>query len=141
VVLDAGHLVPFERPDEFNSQVSIFLKESAFLDILETRGTDAAVAAIKEAHERDPDAVLFREAKINQMGYLELQAGNIDRAIELFLLNVVAFPDSWNAYDSLGEAYARKGVKDLAIENYERSLGMNPENTNARAWLERLRQE
>lgn len=141
VVANAGHLVPLERPDEFNAQVSIFLKESAFLEILETQGTDAAIAAIKEAHSRDPEAVLFREAKINQMGYLELQAGNTDRAIELFHINIVAFPDSWNAYDSLGEAYAMKGLIDLAIENYERSLEMNPENSNAEAWLERLKRE
>jgi 3-oxoadipate enol-lactonase len=141
VVTNAAHLVPFERPDEFNAQVSVFLKESAFLEIFETRGTEAAVAAIEEARSRDPDAVLFREAKINQMGYLELRAGNVDRAIGLFRINMVAFPGSWNAYDSLAEAYATKGLKDLAIENYERSLEMNPDNANARAWLERLRQE
>jgi Flp pilus assembly protein TadD len=68
-----------------------------------------------------------------------LGAGNVDEAIELFKLNVSAFPHSWNAYDSLGEAYARKGERDLAIRNYEKSLELNPENANGRQVLEQLR--
>lgn len=141
VVAGAGHLVPFERPDEFNSQVDLFLKESTFLEILETGGTDAALAAVRAAREQDPDAVIFREAKINLMGYAELQAGNHGRAIDLFLLNVAVYPESWNAYDSLGEAYARQGETDLAIEKYEKSLELNPDNANGSEWLQRLRRE
>jgi Flp pilus assembly protein TadD len=35
-------------------------------------------------------------------------------------------PDYWNAYDSLGEMYARAGDKQLAIQNYRKSLQLNP---------------
>jgi 3-oxoadipate enol-lactonase len=139
VVAGAGHLVPFERPDEFNSQVDLFLKEADFLGILETGGTEAALAAVRAAREKDPDAVIYREAKVNLMGYAELQAGNYGGAIDFFLLNVAVYPGSWNAYDSLGEAYAREGATDLAIENYEKSLELNPDNANAEEWLRRLK--
>jgi cytochrome c-type biogenesis protein CcmH/NrfG len=41
------------------------------------------------------------------------------------------FPDSWNTYDSLGEAYLKQGNKELAAENYRRSLELNPDNQGA----------
>jgi cytochrome c-type biogenesis protein CcmH/NrfG len=53
-------------------------------------------------------------------------------------LNVEAFPNSANAYDSLGEAYMVKGDKELAIRNYQRSLELNPQNKNAIEMLKKL---
>ena len=37
-------------------------------------------------------------------------------------LNVAAYPDSANAYDSLGDAYLADGQKDLARENSKLAL-------------------
>lgn len=54
-------------------------------------------------------------------------------------LNVEAYPLSSNVYDSLAEAYMRDGDKALAIENYEKSLKLNPGNTNAVDTLKKLR--
>lgn len=67
------------------------------------------------------------EAQANTLGYQMLQAGNVQRAIEIFQRNVSAFPESWNTYDSLAEAYAQAGQKQKAIENYSRALEMAPE--------------
>jgi tetratricopeptide (TPR) repeat protein len=64
------------------------------------------------------------EADINSYGYQLLGAGKTDEAIEMFRKNVKDHPQSWNAYDSLGEAYDRKGEKKLAIENYQRAQNM-----------------
>ncbi len=44
---------------------------------------------------------------------------------------VSRFPASANARDSLGEAYMNAGDRARAIENYEKSLNLNPKNTNA----------
>ena len=54
-------------------------------------------------------------------------------------VNVKLFPASWNAYDSLGEAYAAAGQKDLAIQNYEKSVQLNPKNDNGKAALAKLK--
>lgn len=43
-------------------------------------------------------------------------------------MNVSAFPESWNVYDSLGEAYLGIGDKDNAKLNYKKSLELNPKN-------------
>ncbi|MGH9906168.1 MAG: DUF3471 domain-containing protein [Pyrinomonadaceae bacterium] len=43
-----------------------------------------------------------------------------------------------NTYDSLGEAYMVNGDKELAIQNYKKSLELNPQNTNAVDMIKRL---
>jgi cytochrome c-type biogenesis protein CcmH/NrfG len=48
------------------------------------------------------------------------------------------YPQSSNAYDSLGEAYAANGDKANAIASYRRSLELDPKNSNAEKWLEKL---
>jgi len=54
-------------------------------------------------------------------------------------LNARRHPNSWNAHDSLGEAYRKAGRTSDAVRSYERSLGLNPDNANARKMLEALR--
>jgi Flp pilus assembly protein TadD len=53
-------------------------------------------------------------------------------------LEVKLNPTSWNAFDSLGEAYARNGQKAEAISAYRQSLVLNPKNENGRTQLTRL---
>jgi len=52
---------------------------------------------------------------------------------------VELYPQSWNVYDSLAEAYMMNGDKDLAIEYYEKSLALNPNNTNGARMLQKLK--
>lgn len=79
------------------------------------------------------------ENDFNNLGYELLSSGDMQGAIEVFQLNVAAYPKSWNVYDSLGEAYMKAGQKEKAIENYERSLTLNPENHGGEAALAKLR--
>jgi Flp pilus assembly protein TadD len=60
-------------------------------------------------------------------------------AIAVLKLNVELYPGSWNVYDSLGEAYMLNGDKALAISNYEKSLELNPKNSNGALMLKKLR--
>lgn len=66
------------------------------------------------------------EAEINAYGYQLLLAGNMDKAIDIFILNTKRFPKSPNTWDSLGEAYFNKGDKKNAATNFRKSLSMNP---------------
>jgi Flp pilus assembly protein TadD len=72
------------------------------------------------------------------LGYYLINNNRIKDAITIFKLNVEAFPDAWNVYDSLGEAYALNGETELAIQNYRKSLEINPQNTNAVQALQKL---
>jgi len=78
------------------------------------------------------------ERMINDLGY-EFLRRDAAAAIALFELNAESHPDSANAWDSLGEAYAVAKDAERSIEAYEKSLELNPENENARAMLEQLR--
>jgi tetratricopeptide (TPR) repeat protein len=79
------------------------------------------------------------EQSINRAGYELMESGKTKEAIDLFKLNVQLHPESWNAYDSLGEAYAGMGDKALAIQNYEKSIQLNPKNDLGKAALAKLK--
>jgi CubicO group peptidase (beta-lactamase class C family) len=105
-------------------------------------GSGAAAAlerygAIKQANS--PDAQVD-EGTLNLIGYLLLNNGRTSDAIAVLARNVKEYPESGNVYDSLGEAYMRDGQKELAIENYGRSLAIDPKNMNAVAMLKKLRE-
>ena len=81
------------------------------------------------------------ENGLNAQGYMLLGAGKLKEAIEVFKLNVQFFPESWNVYDSLGEAYAAAGNNSLAIVNYEKSVQLNPKNESGKAALAKLKKQ
>jgi uncharacterized protein len=72
---------------------------------------------------------------VGGLGHYALLHGDVDTAIEFFNLNLSLNPGLFRMYDLLGEAYMVKGEKALAIENYERSIEINPHNENARKRL------
>ena len=98
----------------------------------------AIVARYRELRRQKPEEFDFREPELNTLGYQLLQAGRTADAIEVFKLNVEMFPKSGNVYDSLGESYAMAGNKELALANYRKSLELDPANTNAREFIQRL---
>jgi tetratricopeptide (TPR) repeat protein len=82
------------------------------------------------------------EKAINRYGYMFKRSnGGIDKALELFKLNVRLFPESSMVWDSLGEGYLSAGDNEKAIAYYEKSLALNPSNENARRVLNKLKQQ
>ncbi len=79
------------------------------------------------------------EAEVNAVGYALMRNQNAEQALEIFELNTRVFPDASNTWDSLGEAHMTLGNNDEAIRAYEKSLELDPDNTNARAMISRIR--
>ncbi len=80
----------------------------------------------------DEAMAMATEAELNTYGYQLINAGQVDKAIEIFIATTKRFPKSANAWDSLGEAYFTKGDQKNAIVNFKKSLSMNPpENVKA----------
>jgi dienelactone hydrolase len=99
------------------------LQSAQILNQIETPGgVEQAARKLAEARRSDPKAVVFPETIVNLMGYEHLQAGDIKNALEIMKLNVTAFPESPNAYDSLSDAYLANGQKELARQNAKRAL-------------------
>lgn len=106
--------------------------------LIKEKGLTDALVAYKGLKDRKTEYYL-REEEMNQLGYTLLQGGKVREAIEVFKLNVEAFPRSWNVYDSLGEGYMTDGQTAPAIKNYERSIELNPGNTGGIEALKKLK--
>ena len=78
------------------------------------------------------------ENSMNSLGYGYLGADKIDEALTVFEMNIKLHPKAFNPYDSYGEALMKDGQNELAIENYKKSLELNPANTNGIEMLEKL---
>ena len=81
------------------------------------------------------------EQLVNRIGYRMLRSRNENdksKALEFFILNTENFSNSFNAYDSLGEAYEVSGNKKKALENYKKALELNPKSEHARIKIESL---
>lgn len=108
---------------------------------LDAQGAESAIKLYYDLKKNRPDAYDFSERELNQLGYVLLGGGEVQKAIEIFKLNVAVYPQAFNTYDSLGEAYLAAGQRDLAIKNYQKSLELNPQNTNATDALKRINQK
>jgi glyoxylase-like metal-dependent hydrolase (beta-lactamase superfamily II) len=108
-------------------------------EALERDGIDAAVARYRELKRDEPESWQFERWQLNTMGYQLMARERYDDAIAILSLNVEEFPDHFDPYDSLGEAYMRAGRDEPAVANYERSLELNPDNANAIEMLAKIR--
>lgn len=104
---------------------------------LAQRGFDRAHEAYQAMHAREPSFVL-KDEELIEWGYALLHGGQAAQAVEIFKLATVLYPSSWNAFDSLAEAYALRGDKPNAILHYQKSLQLEPGNDNARQRLQAL---
>lgn len=114
-----------------------------------TLQNQGAVAAKKQLQKLMKDTLNYRlsESEINQLGYDFLGTDNPYRlperhlyaqALETFKLNTELFPNSWNAYDSYGEALLMAGQLDQAEAMYRRSVELNPNSTGGKKALEKI---
>lgn len=94
-------------------------------------------AALESYQKRDKKVDLLKDV-INAKGFDLMNEKKLNEAIEIFKLNAFAFPKSSIVFESLGEAYLEAGNKELAMENYKKSLLLYPENENAREALKKL---
>jgi len=122
---------------DFRAGAGIPATLDAFRAELGRQGFDHAPAIYAAIVKEQPDFKLD-EGAVNLWAYDLMEKNHLTEATELFKLNVQAFPGSWNAYDSLGEAYMKAGQKQLAIDNYKKSLELNPANDNAKEKLKAL---
>lgn len=99
---------------------------------------------------KDTLGYLLSEDEMNSLGYDFMGGSNNPNpyrlpeehkyleAVETLKLNVQLFPNSWNAYDSYGEALLNIGQKEEAIKMYRKSIELNPKNEGGKKILEQL---
>ncbi|MCG8608233.1 tetratricopeptide repeat protein, partial [bacterium] len=109
-----------------------------FIQLVVKQGLDAGMALSDSLKAENPNAPAFSERTLNRLGYHFIHSKQFAKAINVLKLNVQEYPESWNVYDSLAEAYMKNGQDDLAVRYYKKSLTLNPDNVNGLKKLEEL---
>lgn len=122
--IEAGKKVPPSR-----EEVSKLMDEEKF---------DAIAEIIETTKKEYPGWNYFSESWANGFGYHLMNENKLEQAIAVFKMNVLAYPESFNTYDSLGEAYLNAEQWELASKFYHKSLKINPDNDNGRKMLEKI---
>jgi tetratricopeptide (TPR) repeat protein len=109
--------------------------------VIRQSGTDAARARFQEIRTQLAAEYYVDEREFNALGYKFLRDERRDpEAVAVFEMNTTAFPQSWNVWDSLAEAYIWGiGDRKKAEEYYQKSLELNPENQSAKDNLSQIR--
>ncbi len=134
VTLTMAVWVP-EAKAGFDSRTSITETLAA---TIASGGIDKAIRQYHQLKAANPATYNFDQGELNILGYQLLRKKQFSDAIRIFQLNVEAYPQASNVYDSLAEAYAADGKTSLAIANYQKAVQLNPKNRTAAAGLHEL---
>lgn len=93
-------------------------------------GIQEGLAQYRNLKQYHHDKYEFSEGSFNGIGYQLLGMKRHAEAIAILRLNVEAYPQSANTYDSLAEAYMVSGDKQLARQFYTRVLEKLPGDPN-----------
>jgi len=75
-------------------------------------------------------SAIIPEGRLNALGYFFVSRNDLDKAVKVFSYTIRRFPKSFNAHDSLAEAYMTKGDKENAIKYYKLAIELNPGDTD-----------
>lgn len=136
-VMIRGH---YYNQDDLNN-LPVVIKKTLVLEIKRLIKDNCKAESIYQFYldfkKSGADTLLISENDLNEYGYELLNQGKKDESIEVFRINSSEYPDSWNAYDSLAEAFLKKGNLEEAKINYQKSLNLNSGNKSARKFLKR----
>ncbi len=108
---------------------------------LNNKEYDKALHGYLAIQQMDSLDISIKESNFNSKGYDELRNNKFEDAIHIFKINVALYPNSSNVYDSLGEAYMKKGDTIQAIKNYEKSLSLDSGNKRAKRQIKKLKRK
>ncbi len=107
-------------------------------EYLKNNEFDKALEAYLTIQKRDSLNAAIDESNLNSLGYAALREKKYENAIKIFKVNVALYPMSSNVYDSLGDAFRKKGDTIKAIINYKKSLEFDSGNARVKRIIKRL---
>jgi CubicO group peptidase (beta-lactamase class C family) len=135
---------------QFNSAIQAILDDKpypkpaksisiTFQSKIDSLSGDQFIAFYNQLKKDHPDEYGFDdENTLNDIGYYLLGKNRKADAILIFEYNTKLFPNSWNVYDSLGEAYNDAGDKQKALLNYKKSVQLNPDSQSGKDIIKQL---
>ena len=102
-----------------------------------TQGIKAAVSQYQDLKKNKPEQYNFGKWELNSLGNDLIQLEKVAESIEIFKLNIDAYPEFPRAYNDLGDTYRLNGNPKQAIKTFEKTLEIDPDNRYA---IEKLKQ-
>jgi tetratricopeptide (TPR) repeat protein len=107
---------------------------------LRKNGVDSTIELYRKLRKKKNEKC-FHPSQLNRIGTYLSWLGRNEDACALYKLNVNTYPKIFQLYNILANAYLELGKKELAIEFYEKSVKIKPENNNAAEMLKSLRSQ
>jgi hypothetical protein len=100
-------------------------------------GVSQVTQQLREVRQTDPEAQLFPEVTVSIIGQDHMHDGEPKLAVEVLELNLLAYPESADAHETLAEAYLANGQKDLARQHAGKALALLDSHTvPASSWTD-----
>ncbi len=125
---------------EFKSAIKTPPTDQQFAEILRTKGIEKAAAIQHEFAALDPQFRIYDSDVLLGVAGEYAQARKFDEAIAVLKLCQEVYPDDSEIFDQMGYIYMNSGNKQLAVENFSKSLDLNPDNPETAAALKKLQE-
>ena len=112
--------------------------EKTALEYFKNKEYTKSLNAYKALQKKDSLDPTIQEWDLNRTGYKYLKANEFEKAKAIFKINIALYPEKSNVYDSMGDAFKKENDTLKAIEYYEKSIAINPENRNSKQFLKRI---
>jgi tetratricopeptide (TPR) repeat protein len=113
--------------------------EKTALEYFKNKEYTKSLNAYKALQKKDSLDPTIQEWDLNRTGYKYLKANEFEKAKAIFKINIALYPEKSNVYDSMGDAFKKENDTLKAIEYYEKSIAINPENRNSVKNLKKLK--
>tara|TARA_B100000795_G_scaffold266758_1_gene250470 strand:+ start:458 stop:1159 length:702 start_codon:yes stop_codon:yes gene_type:complete len=112
--------------------------EKTALEYFKNKEYSKSLKAYIALQQKDSLDSTIKEWDLNKTGYKYMKANEFEKAKAIFEINIALYPEKSNVYDSMGDLFKKKKDTIKAIEYYQKSLTINPENRNAINSLKKL---
>ena len=127
--------------DGFNQVKVRATPQALFYRAFQEGGIDSVIAVSRDLREHHAEEYPFFPYQLYKFAYYLINKNKYGDAIQFLEYDISEYPDSYFLYDGLGEAYWKNGEKEKAVQHYEKSLDLEPENSNAIRILELIKKK
>ncbi|WP_170309673.1 FKBP-type peptidyl-prolyl cis-trans isomerase [Litorilituus lipolyticus] len=121
---------------EPKQDITIVLDEA-----IKTKGLAAAKNQYHHLKATAFEQYSFRENVLNGYGYTLLKRGLLNEAVAVFEINSLAYPNSWNVWDSLADGYYQNNQKEQSLKAFQQSVKLNPQSEFGLSMIEKIKKE
>ena len=110
--------------------------EAAYYYAYKAGGLDSLKQVYREVRNSEHGDSKWQPVVLYGFAYYLMDHQKYEEAIKFFSFCITEYPELYYMYDGLGEAFMKSGNKKEAIANYNKSLELEPKNTNASKMVE-----